>query len=337
MRANAFRAAARSKHCSRRHVYAPRPAIARRGAWQRSVAATKRTSSACGARRPQPAQSGSGRRHAAAGPSSSGASRALGLVGLFDGCRRRVAALARRPRRSSSGSVVGRRLDDLVRDVLAAGLRSRELLVRRHAAEARCREARCSGSACRVERIAAQRPMNSSSSSPPKAASASSCANSVSDLISTFQPDRRAARRAFEALLADRERELVVGDDHGRLARVVVDVDLAHACRRERLGDEARRLGVPRDDVDLLAAELGDDHAHARAARADAGADRVDALRVRLDGDLRAVARLARDRADLDEAVGDLGHLELEQRPDQLRDRGARGSPAAPSCPSAPR
>ena len=118
---------------------------------------------------------------------------------------------------------------------------------------------------------------------------------------------------------------------------VVVEVDLAHARRRERLRDEAGRLGVPRDDVDLLAAELGDDHAHARAARADAGADRVDALGVRLDGDLRAVAGLARDAADLDEAVGDLGHLELEQRLDQLRDRGARGSPAGPSCRCAPR
>ena len=39
---------------------------------------------------------------------------------------------------------------------------------------------------------------------------------------------------------------------------------------------------------------------------------------MRDDRDLRAVARLARDVLDLDEAVGDLGHLELEQRPDQL-------------------
>src|SRR5581483_2455857 len=60
-------------------------------------------------------------------------------------------------------------------------------------------------------------------------------------------------------------------------------------------------------------------HAHAGAARAVAGADRVDALGVRLDGDLRAVSRLAGDAADLDEPVGDLRHLELEQRLDQLR------------------
>src|SRR5213078_2246609 len=120
-------------------------------------------------------------------------------------------------------------------------------------------------------------------------------------------------------LLADRERELVVGHDDGRLLGLVVEVDLADARRRKRLGDEPRRLRVPRDDVDLLAAQLGNDHAHARASRADTRADRVDALGVRLDRDLRAVARLAGDAADLDQAVGDLRHLELEQRPDQLR------------------
>src|SRR5205085_6614232 len=120
-------------------------------------------------------------------------------------------------------------------------------------------------------------------------------------------------------LLADRERELVVGRDHRRLPALVVEVDLAHARRRERLGDKARRLRVPRNDVDLLAAKLRDDHADARAARADAGADRVDALGVRLDSDLGAVARLARNAADLDESVGDLRHFELEQRLYQLR------------------
>jgi hypothetical protein len=40
---------------------------------------------------------------------------------------------------------------------------------------------------------------------------------------------------------------------------------------------------------------------------------------VRLDGDLRPVAGLARHAADLDQTVGDLGHLELEERLDQLR------------------
>src|SRR4029450_7879918 len=89
----------------------------------------------------------------------------------------------------------------------------------------------------------------------------------------------------------------------------------------------------PRDDVDLLAAKLRDDHADARAARADAGADRVDALDVRLDGDLRAVAGLAGDPADLDEAVGDLGDLELEQRLGQLRRAAREGHARALGAP----
>ena len=120
------------------------------------------------------------------------------------------------------------------------------------------------------------------------------------------------------ALAADRQRELVVGHDDGRLARLVVDEDLAHARRRQRLGDEPGGLVVVGDDVDLLAAQLGDDHAHARAARADAGADRVHAVGVGDDRDLRAVAGLAGDVDDLDQPVGDLGHLELEELLDQL-------------------
>src|SRR5918998_1628303 len=121
------------------------------------------------------------------------------------------------------------------------------------------------------------------------------------------------------ALAADRQRQLVVGHDHRGLLVLVVDEDLADAGGAERLGDEPGRLVVVGDDVDLLAAQLGDDHAHAGAARADARADRVDALLVRDDRDLRAVAGLARDVLDLDEAVGDLRDLELEQRLDEVR------------------
>ncbi len=50
------------------------------------------------------------------------------------------------------------------------------------------------------ESTAAHRPETSFSSPgspPPKAASASCCANSVSEVMSIFQPVRRAARRAF--------------------------------------------------------------------------------------------------------------------------------------------
>src|SRR5829696_10022304 len=95
------------------------------------------------------------------------------------------------------------------------------------------------------------------------------------------------------ALAADRQRELVVGHDHRGLAVLVVHQHLAHARGAQRLGDEPGGLVVVGDDVDLLAAQLGDDHAHAAAARADAGADGIDALGVGDHRDLAAVARLA--------------------------------------------
>ena len=305
--------------------------------------ATKRSSSACGALRPQPTQvrigvgltqrgsvllgdrrldggslgsaaaSGSGSTTSADSASSCGssASAAASATGLAVGVRR-LGLLGLLDARADSG----RRPATL--ELLAGGLALGELLVRGDAAEARAGQRRVRAAlAVREDRDAAAGELLAR-----VAAAERGLGLGLGELGVGLDVDLPAGQARGEAgvqaLLADRERELVVGDDDRRLLGLVVDVDLAHARGRERLRDEARRLRVPRDDVDLLAAELGDDHAHARAARADAGADRVDALGVRLDGDLRAVARLAGDAADLDEAVGDLGHLELEQRLDQL-------------------
>src|SRR5436305_5346641 len=58
------------------------------------------------------------------------------------------------------------------------------------------------------------------------------------------------------ALLADGERELVVGHDDRGLLAVVVDEHFPHTRGRQRLGHEPRRLLVEGDDVDLLAAQL---------------------------------------------------------------------------------
>src|SRR5262245_17435704 len=131
-------------------------------------------------------------------------------------------------------------------------------------------------------------------------------------------PGQPSGEAGVLTVAPDRQRELVVGDDHGRLLRLVVNEHLAHARRRERLGDEPGGLVVVGDDVDLLAAQLRYDHAHAGAARADAGSDRIHAIGVRDDGDLRAPARLTGDAGDLHELVGDLGDLELEELLDQL-------------------
>ncbi len=120
-------------------------------------------------------------------------------------------------------------------------------------------------------------------------------------------------------LATDRQAELMIGHDDVGLGAVVADVDLVHLGGRQRLGDEVGKVLAERDDVDLLAAQLVDDHAHTGAAGADAGADRIDVVIVRPDRDLRAVTGLAGARLDLDDAVGDLRHLELEQALDEAR------------------
>ena len=78
---------------------------------------------------------------------------------------------------------------------------------------------------------------------------------------------------------------------------------------------------VVRNDVHALAGDLVGDRLHARAAHADAGAHRINARVVALDRDLGAHARIARGAEDLDEALADFGHLELEQLDEELRRR----------------
>ena len=60
---------------------------------------------------------------------------------------------------------------------------------------------------------------------------------------------------------------------------------------------------------------------HARTARADARADRVDVVVVRRDRELGAVTGLTGDGLELDDPVDDLRHLELEQ---PLHETGVR-------------
>src|SRR5437899_2449517 len=83
------------------------------------------------------------------------------------------------------------------------------------------------------------------------------------------------------ALLADRQRELVVGDDDERrrltvgLARLR-DHDGRHFRRRQRARDECRRVVRPLDDVDLLTSQLPADDLDAGTAQPDARADGID-------------------------------------------------------------
>ena len=111
----------------------------------------------------------------------------------------------------------------------------------------------------------------------------------------------------------DRKREHPLGHDHGGDPRALVDVDADDLCRTQRRGDELGRILGPRDDVDLLPAQLRDDRLDAGAALAHGRADRVEARLPARDSDLGTAASLARDRLDLDQPAVDLRDLELEE------------------------
>src|SRR6185312_8183184 len=112
---------------------------------------------------------------------------------------------------------------------------------------------------------------------------------------------------------ADRQRQLLVGHHHLHAAGLLVHHHLGDFRRRQRVDQEGGLVTAPLDDVDLLALQLGDHRLHARAAHADAGPDRIDRGIVGDHRHLGAAARIARHRADLDDAVVDLRHLLREQ------------------------
>src|SRR5205085_8591796 len=89
----------------------------------------------------------------------------------------------------------------------------------------------------------------------------------------------------------------------------------------ERIDHEGRGVHRPGNDIDLLALQFVYHRLHARAAHADAGADRIDRGVPRDHRDLGARARIAGDRLYLDDAIVDFRHLLGEQLRHELRMR----------------
>ena len=131
--------------------------------------------------------------------------------------------------------------------------------------------------------------------------------------MSIRQPVSLAASLGILTLAADRQREHPLGHDDVRDSMLFVDPDLDHLGGAQGLGHECEGILGPLDDVDLLAAQLGDDSLDARAALPDRRSNRIETLLARRDGDLRTAAGLARDRLDLDGAGVDFRNLEFEQ------------------------
>ena len=130
------------------------------------------------------------------------------------------------------------------------------------------------------------------------------------------EPGRQPGVLAF---LADGQRQLIVRHDDFGHTGVLVDANLFDLGRRQRLHDEVGGVIAERHDVDLLAAQLVDDHADPGPAGPDTRADRVDVAVVGPHRDLGAGTGLTGARLDLDDTIGDLRHLELEQALDESR------------------
>ena len=238
----------------------------------------------------------------------------LNLVGLNRGD---VGNLGNRLERLCLGGC--RDLLDFSRGDNLLGLLADHRLVGRNAAIACARE-RCVRTALTVGEdcgAAAGVVPSPPSPSPANAASASACANSSSDWISTFQPVRRAARRAFRPSLpiASASWSSV---DNGGLLGLVVDVDLTHPCGRERLRDEPGRLRS-HGMMSIFSPRSSDTTMRTREPLGPTQAPTGSTPWAETRRDLRAVAGLTSNAADHDEAIRDLGHLELEERLDQLR------------------
>ncbi len=101
----------------------------------------------------------------------------------------------------------------------------------------------------------------------------------------------------------------------------VDDGNAAHFGRLKRLLGERHRIFVILDDVDFFAAQFADDRLHSHALHADTGANRVDVLILRHDGNLGALASLARNGANNNSAIVDLRHFGLKQMLHQFRRR----------------
>src|SRR5439155_11067304 len=133
-------------------------------------------------------------------------------------------------------------------------------------------------------------------------------------------PPREPRRQAdVLPLLPDRERQLVVRDDHLHRPLVLVHDDLGDLCRRQRTADVLRGIGRPRHDVDLLTAQLLHDRLHPRPAHSHARTNGVDIAVMRHDRELRPAAWLACRSLHLDNALVDLGNLLLEELHQQAR------------------
>src|ERR1035437_5524761 len=98
-----------------------------------------------------------------------------------------------------------------------------------------------------------------------------------------------------------------------------IDFESFKLCRCQCVGDEIPDVRVPADDVHLLVVEFPHDVLDPLAAQSDAGTYRINLFVPGPDCQLGAKARFAGNALDLNRAVLDLGHFQLEELDDKPR------------------
>ena len=100
---------------------------------------------------------------------------------------------------------------------------------------------------------------------------------------------------------------------------IFIHHDGRDVCRRHSVNHELRRVIIPEDDIDTLAAQLSGNRLHARAAHTDASANRVDTLVVGFHRDFGTRSRIASRRFDFQHFFTDFRHFDAEQFDQHLR------------------
>ena len=124
----------------------------------------------------------------------------------------------------------------------------------------------------------------------------------LSLMMSSFQPVSCAARRTFCPLRPIASESFSSGTTSSMRPSASSTMTLFTSAGWIAAHDEARRIAVARDDVDLLAAQLLHDGLHARALHADARAHRID-------------VRVARVTAIFERAPGSRAHATIRTMP----------------------
>ena len=128
-------------------------------------------------------------------------------------------------------------------------------------------------------------------------------------------PPARQARGQSDVLSfpTDRQRKLIVRRHDRRRSRLLIDDHSAYFSRAQSAGHIPRRIVAPANDIHLLPAQLIHDRLHAAPAVPHTGPDRIYILLLRHDRHLRASPRLSRLGLQLNDALVNLRHLQLEQ------------------------